>query len=171
MNKKAQTEDIFADLIPSAIIIAVGILVLYYFSYSFNGEVDENKITASMMEDRESFSIQGMLEHKTEINGKKYKLVELIDDYGTKEKGFIEGIEHKIALKEAANDYLKRIDPKIRTCFKITLKTSIHDDLYLADMCELKTLAEPKMEVMTIPLSNGGYAKIKLEYGKQESII
>ncbi len=164
MNKKGQTEDVFADLIPSLIIIALGALILYYFSFNFDEEISDSKLMIARMSDRESFSVEGMMNHQVEMQGKKYKIIELIDEYSRAEEG--KG-GYETALETGTKEYLLQADPRIVTCFKITLITSLQNELSLVDLCELNTLEDVKSELAILPLTEG-YAKIRIEHGEPD---
>jgi hypothetical protein len=168
MNKKAQTEDIFADLIPSLIIIVVGIFVLYYFSYGHTEEIRKNEFMITRVTDRETFSIAGMMNHEiSDSTGKKHKLIDLIQEYD--KEGKPAAISDYAGLMEGAvSDYLDKVNPKIAACFNIKLSTPLKPQIKLLDMCEMKYLSVDIIgaEKAIIPLQEGGAAEIIIEHGE-----
>ncbi len=164
MKKKAQTEDIFADLIPSLILIVAGIFVLQYFSSGHSTEIKQNEVLVNTMEDREAFSVEGMMNHKIEYNKVKYKLIDLIDRYNKEEKTS-EMPKYEDAMMRGIIEYISQIKPEITSCFEIKLKPSLKKEVDLLGDCELK---EARTEETIIPLSNGGYAEVRIKYGKTQ---
>lgn len=168
MNKKAQTEDVFADMIPSIILIVIGIFVLYYISSGYNEDLRKNEVLITRIVDREAFSLAGMMNHPVEMDGKKHKLIELIDEYSKTEKT-LENMKYKTAIEGGAKQYLLQLDPRVATCFKITLTIpSSKKEISMVDMCELNMLKDVRKDQAIIPLSNGDYARIKIENGEPE---
>ncbi|MEM4244722.1 MAG: hypothetical protein QW404_00090 [Candidatus Nanoarchaeia archaeon] len=164
MNKKAQTEDIFADLIPSIILITIGIFVIYYFSYQYTGELDQNEIMIQAYTDRESFSIEGMMNHKVmDLKFKEHKIIDVIDMYATTQSS-LDKFNYETMIREGVNEYLEMVKPTIKTCFIITLITQDQKSTLLVKMCELNPEIK-KVEEALIPLPEGNYAKIRMEYG------
>jgi len=159
MNRKGQTEDVFADLIPSIILIVIGGFVLYYFSAEFSGEIGENERMIHQLDDRESFSIEGMMEHQTELEGKNYKLIELVGEYNKEGK-------YGTTISDGVDEYIDRIEPKITSCFKIKLATPKQKELKLVDTCELTYLwtESTEKEEAILPLYRNEYAKIIIEH-------
>lgn len=159
MKNKGQTEDVFADLIPSLILIVVGGFVLYYFSAEFSGEIRDNEEVMRQLEDREGFSIEGMMRHQMEVDGKKYSLLEIIEKYNKEGKFATD-------LSMGVEDYLNKIEPKISSCFKINLKTEQQKELELANTCGLTYVwtENKESEEALLPTYGGGYAKITIEH-------
>ncbi len=164
MKKKAQTEDIFADLIPSLILIVVGIFVLQYFSLTHNTEIKQNEALVNVIEDRETFNIEGMMNHQVEYSKMKYKLIDLIDKYNKEEKTS-ELPKYEDAMMRGITDYFGEINPEITSCFEMKLKANLKKEVDLLGDCELK---EARTEDIIIPLSDGEHAEIKLKYGKTQ---
>ncbi|MFH1332137.1 MAG: hypothetical protein ABIH63_02530 [archaeon] len=167
MNKKAQTEDIFADLIPSIMILVIGILILYYFSFNFSEEVRDNEFLTTRITDREAFSIEGMMNHQVGVDGKYQKVIDVIDQY-SKTQNTADKMKYETAVETGAKEYLLQIDPQIVTCFKIKLIILLKSELDLLDMCELNIIKEVRSELAIIPLSDGTHAKIRMEYGEPD---
>lgn len=170
MNKKAQTEDVFADMIPSIILIVIGIFVLYYFSSGFSDELEQNKVLFKEMSDRESFTIEGMMNHKVlDLKWKEYRIIDVLEMY-SKTDSKIDRFNYETMIRGGANDYVEKIEPKITSCMRIMLSIPPESEMYLVRMCELNKEKEIKKEQALIPLSDGRYAKIRLEYGEPEQV-
>lgn len=165
MNKRG-VDDILADMIPSIILMVIGVLIIYYFSYNYSTEIHDNEFMITMA-DRESFSTEGMMEHQIDVRGVKYTTIELIEKYYEETKPE-EKSNYQELIVGSANDYLAKVNPAIAACFKITLDIPLQKQIQLVDMCEMKYAAvnTVKTEESMIPLQDGGYAKIRIEHGE-----
>ena len=167
MNRKGQTEDVFGDMIPSIILIVIGILVMYYFTFNYTEDLEDNTFLITRMSDRESFNVEGMMEHKIDVRGVKYSTIELIEKYYNEnrpaEKAYYEEL-----LIGSANDYMAKVDPRISACFVVKLDIPLQKQIKMVDMCEMKyaSVDTIKIEEPMIPLPDGGYAKIMIEHGE-----
>ncbi len=167
MNRKGQTEDVFADLIPSIILIVIGVLVMYYFTFNYYEEVGDNEFIITRIADRETFSLEGLMEHNIDVKGVKYTTIELIDRYANENRPAEKEYYEELVIG-SANDYLAKVNPQIAACFRITLDIPLQKQVNLIDMCEMKYAAVDtiKTEDEIIPLKEGGYARIKIEHGE-----
>lgn len=78
LTKKGQTEDFLADLIPSAIIIIIGVLVLSNMHSVNNSLAKGKEIAIKQALILEEKNIAYYLPHKIDVDGKKISLQELI---------------------------------------------------------------------------------------------
>lgn len=78
LNKKGQTEDFVADLIPSLIIIAIGLYVLSGMNDVNEGMVNEVSLKLDKYMEYEEKTVADYLSQNVEVEGKKMSLAELI---------------------------------------------------------------------------------------------
>lgn len=156
MNKKAQTEDM-TELIISIIIIFVGVFVINFASMRYGNEIEGTKGVTSKIEDRESFSIEGMMNHETRAEGKKQKIIDLIGKHERSGK-------YKKEIEQGINGYMSLAE--IGTCYNIKIEGMGLE----AGNCQVRQENKEREEAI-IPLPERRHEKIILEYGENIGYI